>query len=156
MKTLWLLRHAKSGHDEYVLSDVERHLSPRGYRDAEEQAVLFAQHYTKPDCIMSSPGIRAFTTALIFARQLQYPLADIKMNAQIYEASTRILLSVITELDKNFNSVMLVGHNPGFTDIVNALCGNVISDLPTSGCAGVQLKVDTWQEVSYESGVLVK
>lgn len=65
MKTLWVLRHAKSGHDEYVLNDVERHLSPRGYRDAEEQAVLFSQHHTKPDCIMSSPGIRALTTALI-------------------------------------------------------------------------------------------
>ena len=147
MKTLYLLRHAKSGHEEYILNDIERHLSAKGYKDAEEQADLFKRNYKNPQLIISSPAIRAFTTALIFAKHLGYDITNIEINLSIYEASVSRLLYVISELSDELNNVMLVGHNPGFTDLTNALCGNVIDDLPTTGIAAIELSVNNWNSL---------
>ena len=155
MKTLYLLRHAKSGHEDYVINDIERHLSARGYKDAEEQAALFKKKHKQPQLIVSSPAIRAFTTALIFAKQLSYDIAKIKTNFAIYEAGIQQLLYVINELDDQYQSAMLVGHNPGFTYLTNALCGNVIDDLPTSGVAAIQLNVVKWSDVDSGKGNLI-
>ena len=140
-KMLYLLRHAKSGHEEHIGNDIERHLSVKGYKEAEEQAALFNRNHKKPERIISSPGIRAFTTALIFAKHLSYDLTKIKINLSIYEAGIQQLLYVIYELDDQYQSAMLVGHNPGFTYLTNALCGNVMDDLPTAGMAAIQLNV---------------
>ncbi len=156
MKTIYLLRHAKSGHEEYIANDIERHLSARGYKDAEEQAIIFKRKYKKPELILSSPATRAFTTALIFSKHLGYRLEKIQSNASIYEASVRKLLYVINELDDQYHSVMLVGHNPGFTDLTNSLCGYVIDDLPTSGVAAIQLNVANWSEVDAGKGKLLE
>lgn len=156
MKTIYLLRHAKSGHEEYIANDIERHLSARGYKDAEEQAVIFKKKYKQPELILSSPAIRAFTTALIFSKHLGYRLEKIQTNASIYEASLQQLLYVISELDDQYQSAMLVGHNPGFTDLTNALCGYVIDDLPTAWVVAIQLNVAHWKEVGVGNGKLLE
>lgn len=156
MKTLYLLRHAKSGHEEYIKNDIERHLSQRGYTDAEEKAAIFQKKYEKPELIVSSPAIRAFTTALIFAKHLTYGVKDVLINASIYEAGLTQLFYVINELEDQYKSAMLVGHNPGFTYLTNALCGNVIDDLPTSGVAAIELNVEKWSDVDSGKGKLVK
>ena len=156
MKTLYLLRHAKSGHEEYIVNDIERHLSARGYKDADKQAAIFKMKYKQPELIITSPAIRAFTTALIFAKHLDYRVTHIQINASIYEASLQKLLNVIYELDEQYQSAMLVGHNPGFTAITNALCGNVINDLPTSGVAAIQLNIAEWNDVELGKGELME
>ena len=153
-KTLYLLRHAKSGHEEHIVNDIERHLSARGYREAEEIAASFKKNVPKPELIISSPAIRAFTTALIFAKHLNYAIEGIKTNAAIYEASVQRLLYVINELDDHIKCVLLVGHNPGFTDLTNALCGHVIDDLPTAGMASITIHLDKWSSIGYNSGSL--
>ena len=156
MKTLHLLRHAKSGHEDYIANDIERHLSSRGYKDAEEQGALFKKNHKQPELIVSSPAIRAFTTALIFAKHTGYKIADIKINFVIYEAGIQKLLDVINELNDHYQSAMLVGHNPGFTYLTNALCGNVMDDLPTAGIASIQLNVAKWSEVDGGKGNLIR
>lgn len=156
MKTIYLLRHAKSGHEEYIANDIERHLSARGYKDAEEQAVIFKTKYKTPELIVSSPAIRAFTTALIFSKHLGYRVEHLQTHASIYEASVQQLLYVISELDDQYKTVMFFGHNPGFTDLTNTLCGYVIDNLPTAGVAVIQLNVAKWGEVEVSKGKLLK
>ena len=153
-KTLYLLRHAKSGHEEHIGNDIERHLSAKGYKEAEEQSAWFNRNHAKPELIVSSPAIRAFTTALIFSKHLNYAVEDIEINSSIYEASVQRLLYLIKELDDKFKTVMLVGHNPGFTDLTNVLCGNVLPDLPTAHIAEIDLSVERWSEVDYGKGKL--
>ncbi len=156
MKTIYLVRHAKSGTEDYIKNDIERHLSERGYKDAEKQAEQFRQEFKKPGCIISSPAVRAYTTALIFAKHLLYNPKDIQINASIYDAGLSQLFYVINELSDEYESAMVVGHNPGLTYLINEICGNVISELPTTGVAAIELNVDKWNEVNTGSGVLMK
>lgn len=155
-KILHLLRHAKSAHDDYVSKDIERHLSAKGYRDAEEKASLFKGRHKTPQLIISSPAIRAFTSAMIFARKLDYEIENIAIEKNIYEASLKQLFHVINHLQKEFESLMIAGHNPGLTYFVNSLCGkNVIDELSTSAVATITFDNHAWSEINSASGELM-
>jgi phosphohistidine phosphatase len=132
---LILVRHAKSLYNDYVQNDVERHLSDRGYSDAADSANWLASKISKPDLLISSPAIRAYSTALIFANRLGYKMDSIQLDAAIYEAGVRQLLYVIAQIPPTIGRAILFGHNPGFTDFINHLCGPVCPHLPTSGVA---------------------
>ncbi len=132
---LVLVRHAKSLHEAYVQSDIERHLCERGYHDAADSANWLISSGVRPDILVSSPAIRAYSTALIFARFLSCSPASVQLHASIYEASLKELLYVIAEIKPEFRSVMLFGHNPGFTELINYLCGPLCQHLPTAGVA---------------------
>ena len=146
-KKLYLLRHAKSGHEEYVSNDIERHLSARGYREADEVAATFKKQLLQPELIISSPAIRAFTTAIIFAKHLNYPVKVIELNSSIYEASVQQLLYVINQLSDQLNCVMMVGHNPGFSDLASLLYGKAIDEMPTCGITGITINLESWSLV---------
>lgn len=148
MRTLYLVRHAKSGHDEYVTSDVLRHLSSRGYDDALTAARHLKQRGVSPGQIVSSPAVRTWTTALAFAEQLGYPFRDIVQDASIYEAPLKSLTESLLRTNDKVDSLILVGHNPGMTQLTNYLCGNVIMSFPTSAVACISIPVDAWNEVS--------
>jgi phosphohistidine phosphatase len=148
MRTLYLVRHAKSDHDEYVLSDILRHLSSRGYDDALTAAQHLKQKGVMPAQIVSSPAVRTWTTALVIAEQLDYPVPDIVQDASIYEAPLRSLTAAVARVDDRFDSMLLVGHNPGMTLLTNYLCGNVITSFPTAAVACISIPVDAWKEVS--------
>ncbi|CAN5628822.1 phosphohistidine phosphatase SixA [soil metagenome] len=155
MRQLLFIRHAKSLHDAYVAADSERHLAPRGYVDAEDSAQWCKQRSYTPDLMISSPAIRAFSTALIFANRCGYPSDAIKLVTSIYEADSRKLLYVIREIDDRYQRVMIFGHNPGFSDIVNTLCGPVITHLPTAGVAVINPGVESWSEITPSRAKLI-
>ncbi len=136
---LILVRHAKSLHNDYVERDMERHLSDRGYQDAAASANWCIRNGILPELIVSSPAIRAYSTALIFANRLSVNPQSIRLNAAIYEAGVRQLLYALSEIESTLKTVMLFGHNPGFTELVNYLCGPVCPHLPTAGVACIQL-----------------
>src|SRR6516164_4541044 len=98
MKTLFLVRHAKSSRDDPVLPDKERPLNERGRRDAPRMGERLAKRGVKPDIIVSSPAVRALTTAELIARELDYDLRDIAVDKRLYSASADDLLAVIHEL----------------------------------------------------------
>lgn len=148
MRTLYLVRHAKSGHDEYVGSDILRHLSARGYDDALAAAQYLKKQGVSPARIVSSPAVRTWTTALVIAEQLGYPVHEIVQNATIYEAPLRRLTAAVVESDDRSESLLIVGHNPGMTLLTNYLCGNVIVSFPTAAVACISIPVDAWSEVS--------
>ncbi len=154
MLTLLLVRHAKSLHESYINKDSERHLAPRGYEDAGTSAIWCKKKGVIPNLMVSSSAIRAYTTALIFANNLGYPVNEIVLNVSIYNADVEKLMGVINEFEDRFKSIMMFGHNPGFTDLINTLCGPTTSDLPTSSVAIMKIPVFSWSKINPRSAKL--
>ena len=121
MKTLTLVRHAKSSWKHRGLSDRERPLNKRGKRDAPVMGKRVAKTGLRPSQIISSPAVRAWVTAKAFAKALNYPIEFLQREDGLYLASLDNLLDVVATQDTGFNSLMLFGHNPGLTDFANYL-----------------------------------
>src|SRR5271157_4582531 len=117
MKTLFLIRHAKSSWDDTALPDKDRPLGDRGRRDAPKMGKRLAKRDVKPDLILSSPARRALKTAEIIAKKLDYKLGRILVVDCMYPGGADSLLRVINELDDGLQCVMLFGHNPGLEDL---------------------------------------
>ena len=145
MKILTLVRHAKSSWRDTVLSDRERPLNKRGLRDAPIMGGRAVEAGIRPSLIVSSPAVRAWTTAKIFATELGYPIEFLQREDDIYLASLNSLLDVIASQDPGFNNLMLFGHNPGLTNLANYLSPGLTTNLPTAGLVSVQFERDDWQ-----------
>ena len=144
MKTLTLVRHAKSSWKDSQLSDRERPLNKRGERDAPVMGKRVVDAGIRPSLIISSPAVRAWTTAKIFARALAYPMEFLQREDGLYLASLDNLLDAVATQDAGFNSLMLFAHNPGLTDFANYLVPGLSSNLPTAGVVSVNLECDDW------------
>jgi phosphohistidine phosphatase len=146
MKTLFLVRHAKSSRNDPSLPDRDRPLDERGKQDAPKMGKRLARRGAKPDLLVSSPALRALTTARLIAEAVGHERKDIVVDDRLYASSPDALLAVIRGLDKKLNRVMLVGHNPEFTDLAHRLSSDII-DMPT--CAVAEFNFDTkeWSDV---------
>lgn len=142
MKTLLLLRHGKSSWDDTSLEDFDRPLNERGVADAKLSGKYARKQKLKPDLVLSSPATRAKQTAELFAATagLKNSLA---YDERIYEASARRLLQVISEFDEDYETVLLIGHNPGFADICERLTGTA-KKVPTASLTCIDLDIDKW------------
>ena len=152
MLLLTLVRHAKSSWDNPALADFDRPLNARGERDAPRMAQHVRRALGIPDRVVSSPALRALTTARVFAETLALPASRFEQAPRIYEASAERLLTLVQGLDDDDRHVMLFGHNPGFTDLAHRLARCSFDDMPT--CAVVQIGFDTktWADVAERSG----
>ena len=144
MKTLTLLRHAKSSWKDASLQDCERPLNRRGQRDAPIMAERIKQTEIRPSLILSSPAERAWTTAKIVAREIGYPAEFLQQEDRLYHASVRSLVKLIAEQDAGFNNIMIVGHNPGLTDFANYLSPNLTDNIPTCGFVSFTIDLPDW------------
>lgn len=144
MKTLTILRHGKSGRNDVGLSDYERPLSPRGEADAPLMADRITDAGIRPSLIMSSPAARAWATAKLVARTISYPVEFLQREDRLYLASLDKLLDVMAEQDAAFNSIVVVGHNPGLTELANYLLPGVTDSIPTCGIVSLNIETDTW------------
>lgn len=144
MKTLTLVRHAKSSWKDTSLADRDRPLNKRGKRDAPEMGRRIADAGIRPSLIVSSPAVRAWTTARIIANEIGYPLEFLQRDSALYLASVNGILDVVVSQDAGFNNMMLIGHNPGFTDFANYLVPGLTNNIPTAGVVSVELDTDDW------------
>ncbi len=144
MKTLTLVRHAKSSWKDRGLSDRERPLNKRGERDAPIMGKRMLESGIRPSLIISSPAVRAWSTAKEVARELGYPLEFLQREDGLYLASLDNLLDVVATQDAGFNHLMLFAHNPGLTDFANYLSPSLTSNLPTAGVVSVNIAADDW------------
>lgn len=144
MKTLTLVRHAKSSWKDTRLSDRERPLNKRGKRDAPVMGKRMIEHGIRPSLIISSPARRAWSTAKIIAAQISYPIEFLQRENGLYLASLDEILDIIVAQDNRFNNLMVVGHNPGMTDFANFLSPGLTNNLPTAGVVSVQIDQDDW------------
>jgi phosphohistidine phosphatase len=144
MKTLTIVRHAKSSWDHPGLTDRDRPLNKRGKRDAPIMGARIKEHGIRPSLIVSSPAKRAWATARIIAAQIAYPIEFLQQERDLYLASVDEILDVIAAQDEGFNNLMIVGHNPGFTEFANFLSPGLTNNLPTAGVVAVEIDRDDW------------
>lgn len=152
MKTLTLIRHAKSDWDDANLTDFDRPLNSRGKKDAPEMGRELAERDFMPDQIITSPAKRAMSTAKRIAKAIEFPKDAIQTDERIYEASLATLMEIVNELDDAADHVALIGHNPGLTELGNHLTGDDIANLPTCSVLSISFDVDSWNEVWEDSG----
>lgn len=155
MKTLFLLRHAKSSWADADLKDFERPLSTRGAEDVPHAAARFLQRHKGVDCIICSPATRTKTTAKLFAKEIGYPVDDIVSNPELYFAGAPMFLKATRLVDDTDESAMLIGHNPAITDFVNEIANAEIINIPTCGLIEIRLPIATWGEATMGAGELI-
>jgi len=154
MKTLYLVRHAKSSWKYPNLDDFERPLNKRGRRNAPFMGKILKTLKVTPDLVISSPANRAATTARIIADTINYPLEKIQYNETIYGSSEYDLIDVIQQVDNAINQAMLVSHNPAITDLANTIADTNISNIPTCGVFCVNLNISAWAKFGDQRGKL--
>ena len=154
MKTLYLVRHAKSDWANETLADIDRPLNNRGYNDAHKMSSLLKQNKNIPELIISSPATRAISTALIFSRNLNYDVSKIEIKSDLYEKQYSDYLSLIHNINSSINSVMIFAHNPNITELSNFLTKAFTNNIPTCGIVGLRTKGDNWTTFDFQSAEL--
>jgi phosphohistidine phosphatase len=154
VKTLIIVRHAKSSWDNLDLKDIERPLNDRGEKDAPRMAKRLKEREITPDLLLSSPAVRAIETCRHIAKVLEYPLGKVKTEPRLYHADEDTLLLIVKELKDHDTCVMLFGHNPGLTIFTNLLLKEDIDTIPTCGIVSASLNVSSWSAVKFGCGRL--
>ena len=147
MKTLLIIRHAKSSWDIGSLNDFERPLNDRGKKDAPEMAQRLLNRKINIDAFISSPAKRAKKTAELFCTVYNKKEEDIIFISALYHANTDAFYETIKNTDDRFNTIAVFSHNPGITSFVNELASSVkIDNMPTCGIFVVKVDVDKWKD----------
>jgi phosphohistidine phosphatase len=153
MKRLTLVRHAKSDWSLPGQADWDRALNKRGQRDAPEMARRLRARKLKPDLILTSPAVRALATATIMARELKVPSSHVRPEERLYLATPADMLAVVRELGGTAKHLMVVGHNPGITDLANRLsAGERIDNMPTCAFFTGGFGIEDWSELDWDTG----
>jgi len=152
MKTLFLLRHAKSSRDDLSLRDFDRQLNDRGKDDARLMGRYLSKKKISASVVVSSPAKRARRTAEIVLEAAGLT-NEISFDERIYEASVSQLLKVISEIESTHDSALLVGHNPGFEELLICLTDRA-GRMPTASMASIELDINNWRDIAPRSGEL--
>lgn len=146
LKTLLLIRHAKSDWNDTSLSDFDRPLNERGKRDAPLMAQRLLDKKIRIDLFVSSPAKRAKKTATIFAEAYGLDKKQVEFHDELYLAHEKVFSAVISKLNNNADAVAVFAHNPGITDFANSLTNTRIDDMPTCCIFAVQAACNSWNE----------
>lgn len=153
MKTIILVRHAKSSWKDPNLDDFDRPLNTRGKRNAPFMGQKLKERQIMPDLMLSSPAQRAKKTAIAIAKAIDYPKKGIKYNDNMYHTSASYLLEMVRGQDDKHDTIMLFGHNPGFNDLADMLLEkNPVHNIPTTGVYCIGFEVDSWKKVREGKG----
>lgn len=145
MKTLLLLRHAKSSWKHPELADHDRPLNQRGKRTAPLMGELLQGEDLIPDLILCSSAVRANTTALLVAKACNYP-GEIQQTRELYLAEPQDYIEVLHQVAEKHARVLVVGHNPGLETLIEALTGEAIA-MPTAALACIELSDTRWRDL---------
>jgi len=146
MKTLLLVRHAKSDWGNPALEDIERPLNERGKKDAPAMAKRMLDKKIKIDAIISSPAKRAAKTARAFAEVYELKKNRLQFNEELYMAASDAFTTVIENANDKFESIAVFSHNPGITGFANELTNARIDNIPTCGVFAIKINTDTWKD----------
>jgi phosphohistidine phosphatase len=154
MKTLLLMRHAKSSWKDDSLTDVDRPLNNRGSRDTPFMGKLLREKQIQPDLVISSPALRAITTAKVIAGELGYEAGGIRTDEALYHGNIPAILALIARTEDTCRTLIVVGHNPGISLLANRLSDTSIEHFPTCSVACFRFEIDSWQAVTNGPGKL--
>ncbi len=142
-KTVFLLRHGKSDWSQPGASDHERPLNQRGRAAAPSMGAWLKQQGKHVDLIVSSTATRARSTAQLVAEQLQLPSDQVQLSRRLYLAPKESYLDVLMEVSPNTHAVLLVGHNPGISELASFWAPHAI-EMPTAAVVEVRLQLESW------------
>jgi phosphohistidine phosphatase len=156
VKRLTLLRHAKSSWRDTDLPDLERPLSGRGESDAPAMGLRLKGRKLRPSLVLTSHARRARATAKLVAAALGYPVEFLQVERGLYLASPLQILGVVAGQDERFCDILLVGHNPGLTELANHLPPELgLDNLPTCAAVAIDFETDRWAELDAAGRQLV-
>ncbi len=147
MKNLLLIRHAHALSSQQGQNDFSRDLSPRGEREAQACGKALVDRSPKPSLIICSPAIRTLSTARILAGILKLPLNAVKTASTLYLGNPHDLKKVIMHFPDTVSCAVLVGHNPGISDLACELSNSNQPDLATGGISTIAVDTDSWSQV---------
>ena len=152
MKTLYLMRHAKSDWDFAGLPDRDRPLNERGRRDAPFMAQqLLAREIAPLDLIICSPAVRTLSTAALVAKELEYNPLEIKVETSLYEADRDDYIDIISHLKSSYEEVLIIGHNNTITDVANFYSPQFIPEMPTASIVCLHFDSLSWKHLDRDS-----
>ncbi|MEI6756241.1 MAG: phosphohistidine phosphatase [Chlorobium sp.] len=155
MKTIYIVRHAKSGWENAQTEDFDRTLNEKGMKAAPFMAALLKEKDVHPDLVFSSPANRAITTAELFCDILGYPKEKIRQQIEIYEGISGHLLNIVQQIPDNCKTVMIFGHNPTLTDFSNQLTGDHFDNLVPGGVVRIDMNITFWKDAAPGTGKTV-
>jgi phosphohistidine phosphatase len=148
MKTIILVRHAKSSWDDFTVPDFDRPLNERGKRDAPVMAARLREHGQIPDLLLSSPAKRARKTARFFAETLGIDKESIQFQEELYLAEPETFAKVIAGLDDKYSCVAVFAHNPGITVFANMTGTARVDEMPTCAMFAYTMDTDHWAKAN--------
>jgi phosphohistidine phosphatase len=155
VKTLFIVRHAKSSWDDSSLTDFSRPLNERGEKDAPRMGKRLKEKEITVDLMISSPAERAIKTCEAIAKVLEYPKEKIREEKKLYHAGADQILEIVKSIKEPHDVVMIFGHNPGLTEFANHLLNQAIMNIPTAGVVAGKLKIETWKEIAFGCGEML-
>lgn len=153
-KTLILVRHAKSSWTQSGIKDMDRPLNERGQRDAPFMAKRMRDSGLELDHFVSSPALRARTTANEYAKAFGRSEGEVELQESVYEAEVSALMEIINSFKDEWKTVALFGHNPGFSYLLEYLSGQILH-MPTNGVAVLEMDVERWEHAGTGCATLV-
>ncbi len=156
MKTLYIVRHAKSSWEYDGIEDIDRPLKRRGIKDAHLISSYLAETIKKPDVFVTSSANRALHTAIIFCDNFGYPLSNLYIKKQLYNFSDGYLVKTINALDDNFDSAIIFSHDHGINTFVNKYGSKPIAHVPTCGVIGIEFDTAHWKKLKKGTTTLIE
>jgi phosphohistidine phosphatase len=154
MKTLYVMRHAKSSWKDTRIEDHQRPLNPRGKRNVKDMGGRFKARGMRLDHIVSSDARRTMDTADALVDILGLDPAVVRPEPGLYAATESQITDIVKQLDDRWHRVMIVGHNPGLTQFANRVYPQSISNLPTAGVVELHFDVHAWRDIDRRLVVL--
>lgn len=156
MKTIYIVRHAKSSWEYSGIADIDRPLKKRGIKDAHLMSKFLSQEIARPDVFVSSSANRALHTGVIFCENFEYPLSNLQIKRQLYSFSDGYLVKTVKALDDGFNSAIIFSHDHGINSFVNKFGSTPISHVATCGIVGIQFDEKHWKNIKKGKTILVE
>jgi phosphohistidine phosphatase len=148
MKTLLIMRHAKSSWKDPEIRDRERPLNKRGKKDAPMMGEMILEKKLAPDHILTSPAVRSIDTAKALASSMLFT-GELEVVEGLYMAEVETIVEILRQVSDRFERILLIGHNPGLESLLQILSGKVES-LPTCTLAALTLPINSWQDLKMD------
>lgn len=151
MKNLFLVRHAQAVENMGRQSDLQRSLTPQGFREATRIGRKVFEMDVFPDVIIASHSERTKSTAELIAEQIKFDSQKIELSEDLYEASARTLFAFIKSLKDEWNNILIVGHNPSISYFSEFITRKEIGNVATSGLVHIAFNCLSWELVDEEN-----
>lgn len=156
MKTIYIVRHAKSSWEYEGIKDIDRPLKKRGINDAYLISNVLHKKISTPDVFVSSCANRALHTAMIFGYTFNYPLANLKISKSLYSFSDGYLIKTVKALDDGFDTAIIFSHDHGINNFVNKFGNKIVNHVPTCGVVGIKFETNHWKNIKSGKTILTE